>query len=101
MASKKSLSYFVGLALAIWGTLQLLHVFGLIRNYQNWWQPIILVIIGLLVVLNTRGAVKTVGIITMFYGIILLLMTLGLFSFPFFWKIFPVTWLLLGLILIL
>jgi membrane-anchored protein YejM (alkaline phosphatase superfamily) len=101
MAAKKSIGLYIGLALLVIGTLELLNALGFITIGNIWILPVILILVGILVVINTKRTVHILGWICLLYGVALLLMNTGLFHSTFLWKISPVSWVLFGLILIL
>jgi hypothetical protein len=101
MANKKGSAFYIGLALVVIGIISLLEALGVFGPFQNWWLPIILIIVGVLVILNRKDVVNILGWICLIYGALLLLMTLGVFSLAFLWQISAIAWILFGLILIL
>jgi hypothetical protein len=101
MAAKKSVTLYVGLALLVIGTIQLLSVLGFIHIASIWALPVVLTLVGILVAVNGKRTEQALGWICVIYGVVMLLMNTGLFHSPFLWKISPLTWILFGLILIL
>lgn len=101
MGTKKGIPLFIGLALLAIGFISLLATFNVVSISKTWWLPIILIIVGILVIMNSKGNVNILGWICLVYGAVLLLMTIGLFNIAFLWKLAPVSWILFGLILIL
>lgn len=102
MANKKGSAFFIALALIIIGIITLLQALGVWGDFSQWWIPIILILVGIMVIIKTKAIVQILGWICLIYGVILLLMTLGLFYILFLWTISkPVLWILFGLILIL
>jgi len=101
MATKKGSAYYIGLALIVIGIISLLVALNVISPFQEWWLPIILIIVGILVIMNRKGTCNILGWICIVYGALLLLMTLGVFSVAFLWQISPIFFILFGLILIL
>jgi uncharacterized membrane protein HdeD (DUF308 family) len=101
MSAKKSSQVVIGLALLVMGIISLLEVFNVLKPFQQWWLPIILIIVGVLVILNNKkGFSFILGCLCLVYGVLLLLMTFNLFSIAFLWKILPIYWVLFGLILL-
>ena len=101
MATKKGSAYYIGLALLVIGIISLLVALNVISPFQEWWLPIILILVGILVIMNRKGLCNILGWICIAYGALLLLMTLGVFSVAFLWQISPIFFILFGLILIL
>jgi hypothetical protein len=102
MATKKGSAFYIGLALLVIGIISLLVALNVLKPFHEWWVPIILIIIGILVIINNKGICNILGWICLVYGVVLLLMTLGLFYVAFLWQIADaVFFILLGLILIL
>lgn len=101
MATKKSTSFYIGLALLAAGTIVLLQVLGIVFIAQKWWLPVILVVVGLLVILGRKGPVVILGWIGFLYGAVLLLMAIGLFNINILWQLSAAYPLLFGLMLIL
>jgi hypothetical protein len=100
--AKKGSAFYIGLALLVIGIISLLEVFDVISPFHHWWLPIILIIIGILVIINRKDICNILGWICLVYGVVLLLMTIGLFHVAFLWQIsMPVFFILFGLILIL
>jgi hypothetical protein len=100
--AKKGSAFYIGLALLVIGIISLLVALNVISQFQDWWLPIILIIIGILVIINRKDICNILGWICLVYGVVLLLMTLGLFYVAFLWHIADaVFFILLGLILIL
>jgi hypothetical protein len=101
MAEKKVSVTTIGLAMLIFGTLSLLESTGVFSPFRNWWLPVILIVVGLLVVLNRKGTVRILGWLCLGYGAVLLLMAMGLFHLTFLWQISPIAWIFFGLFLLL
>lgn len=101
MATKKSNTFAIGLALLFIGIFNLLESLSLVSRFRQWWLPVILIVVGILVVLSSKKTVYLLGWICMVYGALLLLMTVGLLSIPILQKISTAYPLLFGLILIL
>lgn len=101
MADKKGVVFYVGVTLVVVGILELLTALNVISNFSEWWTPIVLIILGILVAMKAKGTVQILGVITLVYGVILLLMTFGLFYVAFLWKIVDISYILVGLMLIL
>ena len=101
MATKKSTTFYIGLALLIIGAIVLLQVLGIFFISQKWWLPVILLVVGLLVVLGRKGPAGILGWISFLYGAVLLLMAIGLFNINLLWQLSAAYPLLFGLMLIL
>jgi hypothetical protein len=102
MATKKGSAFFIGLALLVIGIITLLVALNVISPFHEWWLPIILIIVGILVIMNRKDICNVLGWICLVYGVVLLLMTLGVFHVAFLWDIaMAVFFILFGLILIL
>ena len=100
--AKKGSAFYIGLALLVIGIISLLVALNVISQFQDWWLPIILIIIGILVIINRKDICNILGWICLVYGVVLLLMAIGLFHVAFLSQIaYGVLFILLGLILIL
>jgi len=100
MATNRKDVVFIGLALLLFGALTLLAQFNVIPNYQNWWLPIILIILGILEIISRRGIVQVLAWLVLIIGVVLLLITLNVISISGIMDYFSVLWVLLGLLLI-
>jgi|GEM_PF-2557446 len=101
MADKKGSPTHIGLALLVIGILGLLESLNVFTSFKQWWMPIIMVIVGIMVIIDRKGVVNILGWILLIYGILILLMVIGLFSLTFLMQIMPISWILFGLILLL
>ncbi len=101
MANKKGSAFYIGVALIIIGIITLLQALGVWGDFHAWWMPIILILVGIMVIVSAKGITNILGWICLIYGVILLLMTIGLFYVAFLWQISSIGWILFGLILIL
>ena len=100
--AKKGSAFYIGLALLVIGIISLLVALNVISPFHQWWLPIILIIVGILVIINRKDICNILGWICLVYGVVLLLMAIGLFHVAFLWQIADaVFFILLGLILIL
>jgi len=100
--AKKGSAFYIGLALLVIGIISLLVALNVISPFHQWWLPIILIIVGILVIINRKDICNILGWICLVYGVVLLLMAIGLFHVAFLWQIsMPVFFILFGLILIL
>lgn len=101
MENKKDVVLYVGVTLIVVGIIELLTALNVFPNFSEWWTPIVLIILGILVTLKAKGTVQILGVITLVYGVILLLMTIGLFYVAFLWQIIDISYILVGLMLLL
>lgn len=102
MATKKGSGFYIGLALLVIGIISLLVALNAISDFSKWWLPIILIIVGILVIMNRKDICNILGWICLVYGVVLLLMALGVFYVAFLVDIaMAVLFILFGLILIL
>ena len=100
--AKKGSAFFIGLALLVIGIISLLVALNVISPFHQWWLPIILIIVGILVIINRKDICNILGWICLVYGVVLLLMAIGLFHVAFLSHIADaVFFILFGLILIL
>lgn len=102
MAEKKTSPFFIGLALVVIGIIELLGTLKILVINPLWWWAIILIIVGVLVIINIKkGTVCILGWICLVYGVVLLLMAIGLFHVVFILNLHPAAYILFGLILLL
>ena len=101
MKIKKGTSFFVAVALIAIGALLLLESWNILRHSRQWWLPIILIGLGILVIMTSKGVVNILGWVLAVYGALLFLMAAGILNLPFLNELQPGIWILFGLILLL
>jgi len=101
MTVKKEIVFPIAVAMVAYGAIALLESLGVFTPFRAWWLPVILLVVGLLALLKRKMSTRVLGWICFLYGAALLLMTAGVFHWSLLWRLFPATWVLFGLLLLL